>query len=189
MKQLIRKSFIYKILARFLTWFGDLRVELDPPSTRARHFRKLLKLIEPGDVICRKYDCYLDSLFIEGDYTHSGLVTHKDKLVHAIAEGVEKIDVLDFVLDTEGFVLLRPLYAKEENVMNSVEFAEKNIGKPYDFLFDKNENSSFYCHELTAKCLAAGGIVIIPAKKIIYYPDISAKCKVIYESDKDFFDY
>lgn len=188
MKKLIRKSFLYRWLASFLTWFGDIRIELEPPSTRARHFRKLLKLVEPGDVLCRKYDCYLDSFFIEGKYTHSGILTHKDKIIHSIAEGVEKIDVLDFVLDTEGFVLLRPKYENEHNVINSVKFAENNIGKPYDFLFDKNENESFYCHELTAKSLAAGGIVIPPKSNIIYYEDLLSKCNIIYESDKDYFE-
>jgi len=185
MKQWIRKSFIYKLLAKFLTWFGDIRVELKPPATRARHFRKLLTLVEPGDVICRKYDSYLDSMFISGEYTHSGIVSHKETMIHAIAEGVEKIDILDFVLDTEGFILLRPKYDREQNVINALSFAEKQLGKPYDFLFEKEEENTLYCHELTAKSLSAAGLVVFPQKNIIYANDIIPLCRVIYESDKD----
>jgi uncharacterized protein YycO len=185
MKNWIRKSFIYKLLARFLTWFGDIRIELTPPATRARHFRKLLTLVQPGDVICRKYDSYLDSIFIPGEYTHSGIVTHKDTMIHAIAEGVERIDVLDFVLDTEGFILLRPRYDREINVMNTVIFAENQVGKPYDFLFEYGESETFYCHELTAKSLSAGGIPILRKNRIIYANDIIPRCRVIYESDTD----
>ena len=148
----------------------------------------MMKLVEPGDILCRKYDCYLDSVFIEGEYTHSGIITHKDKIIHSIAEGVEKIDVLDFVLDTEGFIVLRPKYDREQNVMNVVSFAENQIGKPYDFLCEKKESETFYCHELTAKSLAAGGIVIQPKKDIIYASDFFPVCKIVYESDKDLFD-
>lgn len=187
MKNWIRKSFLYKWLAKFLTWFGDIRVDLEPPATRARHFRKMMKLVEPGDILCRKYDCYLDSVFIEGEYTHSGIITHKDKIVHSIAEGVEKIDVLDFVLDTEGFIVLRPKYDQEQNVINATKFAEDQLGKPYDFLFEKKESDTFYCHELTAKSLAAGGIVVKPKKDIIYASDFLPLCRVIYESDQDLF--
>lgn len=185
MKELIRKSFLYKWLVKFLTWFGDLRIDFDPPATRARHFRKLMKLAEPGDVLCRKYDCYVDSIFIEGEYTHSGILTHKDKIVHSIAEGVKSDDILDFVLDTEGFILLRPKYETEQNVINAVSFAESQIGKPYDFLFEKSEEDSFYCHELTSKSLAAGGLVITPKKDIIYASDFFNRCNIVYESDED----
>ena len=101
---------------------------------------------------------------------------------------MEKIDVLDFVLDTEGFIVLRPKYDREQNVMNVVSFAENQIGKPYDFLFEKKESETFYCHELTAKSLAAGGIVIQPKKDIIYASDFFPVCKIVYESDKDLFD-
>jgi len=188
MKRWIRKSFLYRWIAKFLTWFGDIRVDFDPPATRARHFRKLLKLAEPGDVICRKYDCYVDSVFIEGEYTHSGILTHKDKVTHSIAEGVVSHDVLDFVLDTEGFILLRPKYNSEQNVINSTKFAENQIGKPYDFLFDMREKDSFYCHELTAGALGAGNLKVTPKKSIIYASDIFPLCNVVYESDKDFFD-
>lgn len=188
MKTWIRKSFLYRWLAKFLTWFGDIRIELEPPATRARNFRKLMSLAEPGDILCRKYDCYLDSVFIEGEYTHSGILSHKDQIIHSIAEGVEKIDILDFVLDTEGFILLRPKYDTENSIACAVKFAENQLGKPYDFLFEKKESETFYCHELTAKSLGAGGIVVSPKKDIIYASDFLPICRVIYESDKDIFD-
>lgn len=187
MKQWIRKSFLYKWLAKFLTWFGDIRIDFDPPATRARNFRKLMKLAEPGDILCRKYDCYVDSLFIQGEYTHSGILTHKDKIVHSIAEGVKSDDILDFVLDTEGFILLRPKYDTEQSVMSATKFAENQIGKPYDFLFDKKEKDTFYCHELTAGALGAGNLIVKPKKDIIYASDLFPLCNVVYESDKDIF--
>lgn len=185
MKQWIRKSFLYGWLVSFLTWFGDLRIDFDPPATRAKHFRKLMKLAEPGDVLCRKYDCYIDSMFIEGEYTHSGILSHKDRIVHSMAEGVISDDILDFVVDTDGFILLRPKYDSENNARSAVQFAENHIGRPYDFLFQRDESGSFYCHELTSRSLGAGNIQVLPSKDIIYASDIMRYCRVIYESDMD----
>lgn len=185
MKKWFRKSFMYRWLVSFLTWFGDLRIDFDPPATKAKHLRRLMVLAEPGDVLCRKFDCYVDSIFIEGEYTHSGILTHKDKIIHSIAEGVIRDDILDFVLNTDGFILLRPKYDSESNARSAVTFAENHVGRPYDFLFQKEEKESFYCHELTARSLGSGSVVIRPKKDIIYASDIMSSCRVIYESDED----
>ncbi len=175
----IRRSFIYKLWTRFLTKFGDLMIATEPPKVKAAHIRELLKLAKPGDVMCRKYTYYFDSYFIKGKYTHSGVIIDSENMIHAIAEGVGKIDIIDFMKDADGFILLRPVLT---NFSGMKSFLESKIGVPYDFIF-KKDRDAFYCHELTWNALQEGGVQLAPKDDIIYAEDIIKICSIIYEPE------
>ncbi len=111
---------------RLLTILGDVKVfrwplflVYDPGSylVRGRDMRELIDLVRPGDVLVRGYTMYLDGKFIPGWFSHAGLyvgeVTEADRdlaperhrgrvepgeqlVIHAVAEGVGMLDVLDF---------------------------------------------------------------------------------------------
>lgn len=183
---------IYKIAKRVLTWFGDIMFATKPPKTKAKEILKLLDVIQPGDIVCRSYNYYLDSYFIPGIFTHSGIVINKEKMIHSIAEGVQEIHPIDFVKDTDSFVVVRPKYTSDMGLQNALNFAEQHVGNKteYDFLF--NDPDKFYCHELTADCLRHASIEIpvstismgkwpIRFKKQVYLAEeIIAKCNVVY---------
>lgn len=66
---------------RFLTFFGDLKyfkapffLVYDPSSYKVRgeDVRDLINVIQPGDVLLRAYDNYVDGLFIPGMFSHVG---------------------------------------------------------------------------------------------------------------------
>ena len=175
-------TFLYKAWKRVLTWFGDVMFATQPPKVKAEHLRKLLFLVQRGDILCRRYNYYLDSYFIKGKYTHSGMCISNSTMIHAIAEGVNEIDVLDFSKDTEGFVILRPDYTSPEELDKAVNFAIAQKGKPYDFIFNSHDINYFYCHELTWDALEAGGVHITPKEDIVYANDIICSCKTIYET-------
>ena len=179
-----RNNIFYRIWARFLTWFGDIMFRTKPPKVVARHIRDLLQLVEPGDVICRMYDCYLDSFFIKGEYSHSGYVMDEKTVVHSIAEGVCEIDIIDFVKNCDGFILLR--YANVTNTFldGTTSFVRRNIGKPYDFFFDRKEVEHFYCHEFTYRTLQAGGAPLLPERDVIYADFFIKNLEVIYRVEK-----
>ena len=175
-------SVLYRIWRRFLTWFGDLYFATEPPSVKGIDLRKVMSLVKKGDILCRKYNYYADSYFIKGAYSHSGICESDEMMVHAIAEGVGEIDVLDFTKDTDGFVILRPHYTDEASVEKAVEFAKSKIGCPYDFIFSKKDKNKFYCHELTWNSLLAAGINIMPKENIVYATDLINACDIIYET-------
>ncbi len=172
-----RNSVIYKLWARFLTWFGDIMVATQPPKVKALQIRELLRLGKPGDIICRKYTYYFDSYFIKGKYTHSGIITDSRNMIHSVAEGVSRIDIIDFVKDADGFVLIRPA---KVNIAKMKIFLTGCIGKPYDFIFKKDKDA-FYCHELTWNALLAGGAKLPETGEIIYADDLLNICKTIYD--------
>lgn len=111
---------------RLLTVFGDIKVfrhplwiVYDPGGYRVRggDLRSLVDLLHPGDVLVRGFTAYLDGKLIPGYFSHVGLylgettwadsalvpekareklVIGKQKVIHAIAEGVLMEDILDF---------------------------------------------------------------------------------------------
>jgi uncharacterized protein YycO len=130
-----------KIKHGFLNILGDIKVYRFPmfivydPTTyfiKGYHTRQAMDIIEPGDIVMRGYKSYLDGFFIPGTFSHSSVYVGDGKIVHAIAEGVQKIDIIDF-LRCDRFCIMRP--KNRELASKAVERANAFIGTPYDFDF------------------------------------------------------
>ena len=165
--------FLYKILAKFLTGFGSIKVfkfpmfiVYDPSYFKMDgvHVRKALSVLKPGDVILRGYDNYLDGWFIDDEfkYSHGAIYIGNNQIVHAVAEGVSKIDVLDF-MQCDRICIFRPAACQEEAIEKAEKFVEDNI--PYDFIFQKGD-SALYCFELAAECYKKLNVQKIKIKKL-----------------------
>src|SRR5574340_1474902 len=100
-------SSLYLWWSWFLTRLGDIGCAFAPPLVRAKDIRACLAIIQPGDVICRKYIYYLDSYLIPGTYSHSGLYCGNDTVIHSVAVVAEEIDVIDYIKDADGFIVLQ----------------------------------------------------------------------------------
>lgn len=121
----------------FIKIFGDIKVfkwplfiVYDPASykVKGKDTRQVLDLVQPGDILLRGYDNYLDGFFIPGYFSHVGLyvgevkpehgagitvpggkrlfATGPQMVVHAMAEGVFVQDILDFCR-TDRMLILR----------------------------------------------------------------------------------
>ena len=138
-------------------------------KVRAAQLRRALALVRPGDVILRRYDSYLLSLFIPGRFSHSGVYVGEDPggysggvVVHALNSGVQKTDVIDFLMGCDGFAVLRPKCGPEGCAL-ACRIARRYIGAQYDYRFDicedyanrdevQERTRSVYCHELVRSC-------------------------------------
>lgn len=138
-----------------LSMFGDMKVYkwplflvYCPDSFRVKglHTLEVIDLIQPGDIIQRKYVHYLDGYFIPGSYSHTGVYIGNNKVIHAIAEGVSEINLIDF-MRCDAVRILRPVSGQEM----AIEKAKALLETPYDFSFKDGEDS-LYCHELGAAC-------------------------------------
>ena len=145
---------LYLMWSKILTVFGDIYCAFDLPKVKAKQIREAIDIIQPGDIILRRYIYYLDGYFIKKyKYTHSGMLITKETIVHSIAEGVEYIDTIDFIKDCDGFMILRPGY-KEGDIEIVIDKSISLIGVPYDFSF-KTGTEALYCHEATNEALKA----------------------------------
>lgn len=145
----IKKTFL-KILGDIKVFRFPMFVIYDPKTfaIKGYHTRQAMDALEAGDIVLRGYNCYLDGYFIPGTFSHSGIYVGEGKIIHAIAEGVQEIDVIDF-LRCDRFCIIRPKNSEYAKI--AVERAKHFIGTPYDFEFEEGEEN-FYCHELSRAC-------------------------------------
>lgn len=151
---------LYKYWVKLLTIIGNIKIFKTPfyilydPNDfdykiRGETIDELKKLIKPGDIFLRKYDHYLDGFLIPGNYSHSAIYIGKNKIIHAVAEGVKEIHLIDFC-QCDGLCILRP--KNNKLIKKALSIAKMNLNKPYDFKFNTNDSSEFYCHELVRTC-------------------------------------
>lgn len=158
----LKVAFLY-VLGRIRVYRWPMFVVFDPKGyeVRAVGIRKAMSLARKGDIFVRRYNNYLDGYFIPGRFTHSGIYVGGGIIVHAMSDGVQKIDIIDF-LRCDGFAILRPSEEEDRDmtaiVDKAAEIANSYIGNEYDFDFKIEESRSVrptekvYCHELTRKC-------------------------------------
>lgn len=58
----------------------------------------IISILEPGDIILRGYDNYLDGCFIPDplSFSHGAIYIGNGKIIHAVAEGVSETNVIEF---------------------------------------------------------------------------------------------
>jgi len=156
----IRKigKFFYKKWSRLLDIIGDIKlfkypmfIAYDPSKLGmdGSRIQEATEILQPGDIVLRGYDFYLDSHFIDGDYSHGSICTGKNEITHAVSPKVCTIHPIDF-MECDRICILRP---KDKSLAkDAVDKANGFIGTPYDFGFDTGDSEEVYCFELVSRC-------------------------------------
>jgi len=163
--------------------FGDIKVYkfpffllYDPGSylIKGNETREIMNTLEPGDILIRGYNNYLDGYFIPGFFSHSALylgnVPNENNIqlipstreqfyaegeqiiIHAMAEGVFMEDLLNFCR-CDYIVVLRPPDVTQEDIDNIYNRALMQLGTPYDFKFDFSRYNNLSCTEFVYLCM------------------------------------
>ena len=112
--------------------------------------RQILDFIRTGDILLRRYNAYLNSLFMSV-WGHAGLYVGNNQVIHALGKGVVKEDILNFCRTDS--ICIRRIKAEDPLVVvnRAITFAEDCIGKKYDFNFKIGDNK-YSCSELINAC-------------------------------------
>jgi len=120
----------------------------DIHKVRGADVRRILDVVEPGDILLRRFDGYLNTVFTKGFYSHAGLYVGNDQMVHAVSQGTISEDLLDFCR-ADAICVLRVKGIAEGHIIGAItkakSAADDNI--PYDFDFS-GLNRTYYCTEL-----------------------------------------
>lgn len=149
-------------LPKFIIKFtGDLYINKLPlwlvykpkhHKVKGYEIRKIIDIIQPGDILLRRVDGYLSTMFIPGYWSHAGLYVDSGDVIHAIGIGVIKEDILDFCR-CDAITILRIKNSSKEMINNAIKFAIKEeidkIGYDYQF---RDNNGKVYCTELVNLC-------------------------------------
>ena len=184
----------YSIKRKILTFIGDIKwsgilhpfwftINAKGYQLKGSCYREICPLIEPGDILLRRFEGYIDKWLVPGYWNHSGLYVGNEQVVHAISEGVVEEDILDF-MRTDHLIILR--HSNSDSIFLALDRVKSIVGSPYDFDFDFKKTNRFSCTELIYYCYPD---ITRPknsllGKKVIIPDDIrnSKKLKIIWYS-------
>lgn len=157
MKKILRE--LYRIWSQIVSVALGSWIAFEPPKVGSKQVLDMLDIIEPGDIILRKYKYQTSSFILPGGYTHSGVVKNHSQMIHITGTGCDYIHPLDFMMHCDKFAILRPKWKSQEDIQKAIAQGDKFVADhiKYDFFFGK-DSSRLYCHELCADFLKAGGI-------------------------------
>lgn len=157
-------SWLYNIKKWVFTFIGDIKwsgithpfwftINACGYGLRGDHYREVRPMLQPGDILLRRFEGYIDKWFIPGWWNHAGIYVggENERVVHAISNGVMCDDILNF-MRTDHMIVLR--YNKEDPdyIKNVVDKAMSIVGEEYDFDFNFGEANRFSCTELASYC-------------------------------------
>lgn len=120
-------------------------------KVKGSEVRKVLNEVREGDILFRRFDGYISSIFIPGFWTHVGLYLGNNRIAHAIGEGVVEEDILDFCR-TDHLALVRPSVDIDQTIKaKKLAIANINNHTQYDYEF-KSGNNKVYCTEFVNNC-------------------------------------
>lgn len=157
-------KFRYKIQKALFRFVGDIKwhgfsrpfwftINAKTFRLKGKHYRSVEHIIQPGDILIRRFEGYVDKWFIPGFWNHAGIycgkVNNKDyQVIHAISDGVVVDDLIDFMKTDHLIVLRAPARLREK----TIERAKATIGSDYDFAFEFGNSLRFSCTELISYC-------------------------------------
>lgn len=114
--------------------------------------RRVLEAVRPGDILLRRYDGYVNTLFTPGFWGHAALCVSPTDVVHAVGVGVVREDVLTFCR-TDSVAVLRVRDASPELIERAIACAgeHERARTAYDYRF-RDRNRAVYCTELVNIC-------------------------------------
>jgi len=118
----------------------------DIHRVRGLDVRKILDTVQPGDILLRRFDNYLNTILTPGFWGHGGGYTGNNQMVHAVSQGTIEEDILNFCR-ADAICVLDVVVSEEEKclaIQNLRTAAKMNI--PYDFDFSR-KNKTAYCTE------------------------------------------
>ena len=111
---------------------------------KGHQIRKVIDLVQPGDIFLRSFNGYLNTVLI-GGWGHAALYVGDNTVIHSVSKGVVKEDILDFCRADE-IVILRVQCPQTEK-KSAIEKIKNLLGTKYDYNFISN-NNLYYCSEL-----------------------------------------
>lgn len=129
---------------------GKIHLAPKQRCIKANDVNYLAEVLLPGDVLLSFSLGELTNRFIEGEFKHCAIYAGSTRIIEAVGSGVRGESLEDFCASKDSIAVVRSKFCTAAVSKRAVDFAESQIGKPYDYEFEPNE-SSFYCAELIAK--------------------------------------
>lgn len=110
-------------------------------------YHDIRQTIQPGDVVLLRSKWRPTNIFIPGFWSHAALYVGEGKTIDAAFPEVRRSTLMELMLRADYIAVMRPSRFTARELQKAVEYAERAVGEPYDFMFDPGHNA-LYCSEL-----------------------------------------
>ncbi len=116
-------------------------------------------LIKKGDIILVGGFRAISGIFMGKFFTHSLLYIGDNKCIHADADGVDLLPFEELFGQYDSLLILRPQIKNnyEQTIEKVINLAEQQIGKAYNFYFERREDR-YICTELIVSVFKKTGV-------------------------------
>jgi len=187
----IKKSIINFIGNIRIYWCGIVLFGHSAYKLRGEHWRDILNVIQPGDIVLNAHDNYVSSWFIKGNFGHVGLYVGNNEIIHVVTAGILKEDILTFLrADNAAIVRVKDQSIVPSMIRKAYEQLARGSELEYDYDFNKQNTDQLYCSEFTDFCtgyLLREGVS--KNKKYIFPDDYlipSGLFDVVWEKEKKY---
>ena len=147
------KKLIYSIKSKIIYFFAHIRlywlgfILFGDPSHKIKgpHMRAILNVLQPGDVLLRRFSNTLGSMLTPGYFSHAAFYAGDNKVIHMLGEGIVEEDILTFMCCDDVAVLRPPVGLIDQATQRAKMYLNFDI--EYDYYFDTVSKSRFYCTE------------------------------------------
>ena len=124
----------------FFIW-GDIHYQIKGPDQR-----QILNVLQPGDLLLRRYERYVTGRATPGYYTHVAVYVGDNTILHMLGKGCIKEDILTF-MRCDNICILRShnRHLAPTAIKRAWEIYYE--GKEYDYAFDFKDDSRMSCTE------------------------------------------
>lgn len=153
-----RSSIFKKILSQLVFVFLVTKITKRRNRLEKEDLISAEKLIQKGDLVLVGGFRSVSGLFMGKFFTHSLLYIGEGECVHADADGVDTISFQELFLAYDTLTVLRPKIENNytEAITKTLDFAQKQLGKPYDFYLE-HRHDRFFCTQLINDSFAFAG--------------------------------
>ncbi len=167
--QVLLSHFVHHVSRVFLLIF-DIPFFCFGKKLSSGELHSIMKDIRPGDIILyadRHFPVWQLAVKAVGNsnYGHAGIYEGNGYVIEATTvypygSCVMRTDINTFLNGYKSVCVIRPPYGSDQLRNRSVDFAVSQLGKPYDYKLNFNDDDTMYCTELVAKTIKMSGIVM-----------------------------
>jgi uncharacterized protein YycO len=132
--------------------------------------RKVLSVLETGDILLTTDKLFpaweLVSICLGSpQYSHAAIYEGENRVIeattfHPSGYGVAHTEVQEYFSGRKNVCVLRPAYRSNEDKSAMLDWLQQQIGKPYDYGFNFNNDRAMYCSKLVAKAMGVADITV-----------------------------
>lgn len=151
------ESLWYRLKKLIIDFFSNL--DYAKPEVRGvtpAMAREVLPQLQPGDILLRRTEGTSGNWFIPSWWKHAGVYVGEGHVVDAAFKGTAKNSLEGFMTEGDSLMIVRPKGLTPQQREAIAAYAERQVGKPYDFDFDFDDEARLSCTELASHALRAG---------------------------------